>query len=57
MQSDDDGVKGMASAGAVLCVLTMAAIFFAGWRSDTAATVFVVCLMFLPLCAARLCGS
>lgn len=53
---DDYGMKVFAGAGAVLCALVMLVIFFSGWRSEEAGTTFVVCLLFLPICAARLRG-
>lgn len=53
---DDRGVALLAGIGAALCALALLVIYMANWRGDEAATVFVVCLLFLPICAARMRG-
>jgi hypothetical protein len=57
MEGDNDrGIKLIAGGGVALCALVLLVIFFAGWRDEQAATVFVTCLLFLPICAARVRG-
>lgn len=53
---DDRGMTLLAGAGAALCALSLLILYFSGWRGEQAATVFVVCLLFLPICAARMRG-
>jgi hypothetical protein len=56
MANPDHGMKLIAAVSLAVCVAAMALVYFAGWRSDEAATVFVVCLLFTPILAARLRG-
>lgn len=53
---DDRGVILLAGIGAALCALALLVIYMANWRGEQAATVFVICLLFLPICAARMRG-